>query len=138
MDERHGGVAEVPQQKQPAVVGIAVALIALAQRHSVDAVLRGMAHNAEVGEAHVHLFVHVEHLGKPCEIVCLGVEGVAHTAVSAHLGTILRLTDDAAHDDERIVAEDLTEKVDVLCGVCRAQMLAVIENLTAVRGIGLL
>ena len=108
MDERHGGIAEVPQQKQPAVVGITVALIALAQRYSVDAVFSGMAHYAEVGEAHVHLLVHAEHLGESREIVGLGMEGVAHTAVSAHLGFLLRLTYYVAHDDERVVAEHLT------------------------------
>lgn len=110
MDKWHGSVAEVPQQKQPAIIGIAVALIALAQRYSVDAIFRRMAHYTEVGEAHVHLLVHAEHLGESREIVGLGMEGVAHTAVSTHLGFILRLTYYVAHNNECIVADTCRRK----------------------------
>ena len=80
--ERHGRIAEVPQQKQPTVVRVAVAAVALAQRNAVDAVFRGMAHDAEVGELHVDGLVDGEHLGESREIVALGVQGVSNALTS--------------------------------------------------------
>lgn len=94
-----------------------------------------MAHDAEVGEFYVHALVHAEHLGKPREIVTLGVQSVAYARVSSYATSGSRLFHHIANNDQSLVAEDLTEEVDVLGGVCRAQMFAVVEYLPAVRSI---
>lgn len=86
--ERHGRIAEVPQQKQPTVVRVAVAAVALAQRNAVDAVFRRMAHDAEVGEPHVDCLVDGEHLGESCEIVALGMQGVSNARVRPNAAVV--------------------------------------------------
>lgn len=110
--ERHGRIAEVPQQKQPTVVRVAVAAVALAQRNAVDSVFRWMAHDAKVGELHVDSLVYGEHLGESCEIVALGMQGVGNARVASNASGRSRLFHDIADDDECFVAEHLSKEVD--------------------------
>ena len=62
VDERHGRVAEIPEQKEIAVVCIAVALVLLSQGDAVNAVHRRMAHDAESRELQVYLLIDCKYL----------------------------------------------------------------------------
>lgn len=62
VDEWHGRVAEIPEQKEIAVVCVAVALVLLPEGDAVNAVHRRMAHDAESREFQVYLLVDCKYL----------------------------------------------------------------------------
>ena len=89
-------------------------MIALPERHSVDAVLGRVAHDTEVGELDIDLLINGKHFRQSRQIVALGVQSIAHTAVSRQLSRLFRGFDDIANDNKSIVAEHLTKEVNVL------------------------
>lgn len=62
VDEWHGRVAEIPEQKEIAVVCVAVALVLLPEGDAVNAVHRRMAHDAESREFQAYLLVGCKYL----------------------------------------------------------------------------
>ena len=96
-----------------------------------------MTKDAEVGEAHVYFLVGSKHLGQACQIGAFGVQSVGYTTVGLHVPSPLGRLHHIAHNDEGVVAEHLTQKVDILGGIGRAQMLAIIQYLAAAGSIGL-
>ena len=102
----------------------------LAERYAVDAIHRGVAHDAKPRELDVYLLVGSKHAAQAVDVISLGVDGVGHGLV---IGMYLAVASGGfyhiAHDDERLVAKHLSQEVDVLGGVGGAEVLAVVEYL---------
>lgn len=65
----------------------------------------------------------------------LGVDGIGYLAFSLHLVVVVGRLDHVAPDDECLVAEYLSQKVDVLGGIGGAEVLAIVEYGVASFGI---
>ena len=87
--------------------------------HSIDAFHGGMAHDTEISELDVDFLVCCKYLLQSFQVFYFCLQTKCHLLVALYpRGTIVvGRPHHIAHDDEGLVAEHLSEKVDVLGGV---------------------